>query len=46
MVSPWIDAPVERVACKDVPIPCTPSGMEEVYPSADDVVAAVERLVA
>ena len=30
----------------DVPIPCTPSGIEAVYPGADDVVAAVERLVA
>ncbi len=42
----YLDAPVERVACTDVPIPCTPSGIEAVYPSADDVVAAVERLVA
>ena len=42
----YLDAPVERVACKDVPIPCTPSGIEAVYPGADDVVAAVERLVA
>ena len=42
----YLDAPVERVACLDVPIPCTPSGIEAVYPGADDVVAAVERLVA
>jgi pyruvate/2-oxoglutarate/acetoin dehydrogenase E1 component len=42
----YLDAPVERVACRDVPIPCTPSGIEAVYPAADDVVAAVERLVA
>ena len=42
----YLDAPVERVACKDLPIPCTPGGIEAVYPSADDVVAAVERLVA
>ena len=42
----YLDAPVERVACTDVPIPCTPSGIEAVYPSAEDVVAAVERLVA
>jgi pyruvate dehydrogenase E1 component beta subunit len=41
-----LDAPVERVAALDVPIPCTPGGMAEVYPSADDVVAAVERLLA
>ena len=42
----YLDAPVERVACKDGPIPCTPSGMDEVYPSADAVVAADERHVA
>ena len=42
----YLDAPVERVACLDVPIPCTPSGIESVYPAAADVVAAVERLVA
>lgn len=42
----YLDAPVERVAGADVPIPCAPGGIEEVYPSADDVVAAVERLLA
>jgi pyruvate dehydrogenase E1 component beta subunit len=42
----YLDAPVERVAALDVPIPCTPGGIAEVYPSQDDVVAAVERLVA
>jgi len=42
----YLDAPVERVACADVPIPCTPGGIEAVYPAAHDVVAAVERLVA
>jgi pyruvate dehydrogenase E1 component beta subunit len=42
----YLDAPVERVASTDVPIPCTPSGIEAVYPAADDVVTAVERLVA
>jgi pyruvate dehydrogenase E1 component beta subunit len=42
----YLDAPVERVAGLDVPIPCTPSGIAEVYPSADDIVAAVERLLA
>jgi pyruvate/2-oxoglutarate/acetoin dehydrogenase E1 component len=41
-----LDAPVQRVACADVPIPCTPAGIEQVYPSADDVVEAVERLLA
>jgi pyruvate/2-oxoglutarate/acetoin dehydrogenase E1 component len=42
----YLDAPVERVAALDVPIPCTPGGIAEVYPSADDVVTAVERLLA
>ena len=41
-----LDAPVERVAALDVPIPCTPGGIAEVYPSAADVVAAVDRLLA
>ncbi len=38
-----LDAPVERVAALDVPIPCGPV-LSEVYPSADSIVAAVERL--
>ena len=38
-----LDAPVERVCGLDVPIPCAPAAIEAVYPSADDVVAAVER---
>ena len=38
---PWSASPA-----LDVPIPCTPSGIEAVYPSAEDVVVAVERLVA
>jgi pyruvate dehydrogenase E1 component beta subunit len=42
----YLDAPVARIASADVPIPCTPSGIEAVYPAADDVVTAVERLVA
>jgi acetoin:2,6-dichlorophenolindophenol oxidoreductase subunit beta len=40
----YLDAPVERVAALDVPIPCTPPGIAAVYPNADSVVAAVERL--
>jgi len=40
-----LDAPVERVASLDVPIPCTPGGIAAVYPSEQDVVAAVERLL-
>jgi pyruvate dehydrogenase E1 component beta subunit len=39
----YLDAPVERVAALDVPIPCGPI-LSEVYPSADSIVAAVERL--
>jgi pyruvate dehydrogenase E1 component beta subunit len=41
----YLDAPVERVAALDVPIPCTPSGIQAVYPNAESVVAACERLV-
>jgi pyruvate dehydrogenase E1 component beta subunit len=41
----YLDAPVERVAALDVPIPCSPSMIQEVYPHAQSVVAAVERLV-
>ena len=40
-----LDAPVERVAGLDVPIPCGRE-LEHVYPSADSVAAAVERLLA
>ena len=40
----YLDAPVERVAALDVPIPCGRE-LEHVYPTADSVVAAVERLV-
>jgi pyruvate dehydrogenase E1 component beta subunit len=40
----YLDAPVERVAGLDVPIPCGRE-LADVYPGADDVVAAVERLV-
>jgi pyruvate/2-oxoglutarate/acetoin dehydrogenase E1 component len=39
-----LDAPLERVAGADVPIPCGRE-LEHVYPSAASVVAAVERLV-
>jgi pyruvate/2-oxoglutarate/acetoin dehydrogenase E1 component len=42
----FLDAPVERVAALDVPIPCAPNAIQAVYPNADSVVAAVERLLA
>jgi len=42
----FLDAPVERVAALDVPIPCAPNAMAAVYPDAASVVAAVERLLA
>lgn len=41
----YLDAPVERVAGLDVPIP-TGRELEHVYPTAADIVAACERLVA
>jgi pyruvate/2-oxoglutarate/acetoin dehydrogenase E1 component len=39
----YLDAPVERVACLDVPIPCGPV-LKEIYPNADSIVTAVDRL--
>ena len=39
-----LDAPVERVAGLDVPIPCGRE-LEHVYPTADAVAVAVERLL-
>jgi pyruvate dehydrogenase E1 component beta subunit len=39
----YLDAPVERVGGLDAPIPCAPEAIKAVYPSADDIVAAVER---
>jgi pyruvate dehydrogenase E1 component beta subunit len=41
----YLDAPVERVAGLDVPIPCGRE-LEHVYPTAASVVTAVERLLA
>jgi acetoin:2,6-dichlorophenolindophenol oxidoreductase subunit beta len=38
-----LDAPVERVAALDVPIPCGPE-WSAVYPDADSIVHAVRRL--
>ncbi len=41
----YLDAPIERVASLDVPIPCGRE-LEHVYPTASSVVDAVERLLA
>ena len=41
----YLDAPVERVAALDVPIPCAPAAIEAVYPGAASIVAAAERLL-
>jgi pyruvate dehydrogenase E1 component beta subunit len=38
----YLDAPVERVCGLDVPVPSGPL-LTEVYPTAGDIVAAVER---
>jgi len=40
-----LDSPVRRVACEDVPIPCSPALEEAVLPSVGKIVAAVESLV-
>jgi acetoin:2,6-dichlorophenolindophenol oxidoreductase subunit beta len=39
----YLDAPIERVAALDVPIPCGPE-WSAVYPDADSIAAAVRRL--
>ena len=39
-----LDAPILRVASKDVPIPFSPPMEEFVIPNAGDVVAAIRRL--
>lgn len=41
----YLDAPVERVCALDVPVPCAPAAIAAVYPSADGIVAAVQRMV-
>ena len=41
----WLDAPVGRVGAKDVPMPFSPPLERFVLPQAEDVVAAVRRLV-
>ena len=41
----WLDAPVERVGAKFVPLPFAPVMEEFVVPHADDVLAAIRRTV-
>ena len=40
----WLDAPVERYAVADVPMPYHPTLLEAVLPSVDGIVARVEAL--
>ena len=41
----WLDAPVERVGAKFVPLPFAPVMEEFVVPDADDVLEAIKRTV-
>ncbi len=41
----YLDAPVERLATADCPIPYNPGLMEAVVPSVDDIRARLERLI-
>jgi pyruvate dehydrogenase E1 component beta subunit len=40
-----LDAPIQRVAAKDVPVPFSPPMEEFVLPSTGDIVAAVRRVL-
>ena len=40
-----LDAPIQRVAAKDVPVPFSPPMEEFVIPNPGDIVAAVRRIV-
>ena len=40
-----LDSPIRRVACDDVPIPCSPVLERAVLPSVEKIVAAVESLI-
>jgi pyruvate/2-oxoglutarate/acetoin dehydrogenase E1 component len=42
----WLDAPIERVGAKFVPLPFAPVMEEFVVPHADDVLEAIKRTVA
>jgi len=40
-----LDSPIRRVACEDVPIPCSPTLEQAVLPSVEKIIAAVESLI-
>ena len=40
-----LDSPIRRVACEDVPIPCSPTLEQAVLPSVEKIVEAVESLI-
>lgn len=39
----WLDAPVERMATPDIPIPYNPKLMAAVVPGVEDIVARIEK---
>jgi 2-oxoisovalerate dehydrogenase E1 component len=41
----WLDAPVERMATADVPIPYNPGLMEAVVPTVEKIGKAIERIM-
>ena len=41
----WLDAPIERVGAKFSPLPFAPVMEAFVVPHADDVLAAIKRMV-
>jgi len=41
----WLDAPVERLAVADVPMPYHPVLLEAVLPSAEQIAAAMEQIL-
>ena len=41
----YLDAPIERVGAKFVPLPFAPVMEQFVVPKADDVLAAIKRTV-
>ena len=40
-----LDSPIRRVACEDVPIPCSPALERAVLPSVEKIRQAVESLI-